>query len=80
LDGRLAAEGMGETPDSVARLSPFTKEGRRLMAEVTTDGLRRAWQQMGLPPWKKGCTAVLWSLESPAISMRTTQDAGTLVR
>jgi ribosomal protein S18 acetylase RimI-like enzyme len=47
---RLAAEGVGETPDSIGWLSPFTKAGRRLMARVTADGFHRAWQWMGLPP------------------------------
>ncbi len=46
---RLAIEGVGETPDSIGWLSPFTKDGYRLMAGVTSEGFHRAWGQE-LPP------------------------------
>jgi hypothetical protein len=46
---RLAIEGVGETPDTIGWLSPFTKDGYRLMAGVTSEGFHRAWGQE-LPP------------------------------
>lgn len=46
---RLAVEGVGETPDTIGWLSPFTKGGYRLMAGVTNVGFHRAWGQE-VPP------------------------------
>jgi len=48
---RLAIEGVGETPDTVGWLSPFTEGGYRLMARVTADGFCRAWQEV--PPFEE---------------------------
>jgi ribosomal protein S18 acetylase RimI-like enzyme len=48
---RLAVEGVGETPDTIGWLSPFTKDGYRLMACVTSEGFHRAWGQE-VPPFE----------------------------
>lgn len=49
---RLAVEGVGETPDTVGWLSPFTKNGYQLMARITGDGFHRAWNGE-LPPFEE---------------------------
>ena len=49
---RLAAEGVGETHDTIGWVSPFTRHGRRLMARVTSEGFHRAWGQE-LPPFEE---------------------------
>jgi hypothetical protein len=49
---RLAAEGVGETPDTIGWLSPFTDAGYCLAARVSSEGFHRAWNGK-LPPLKR---------------------------